>query len=99
MHIQSAWSIRIPGISRNLSQHEVDAISNKGKQVFFFALGCAVVGAEVALRFTTNVVSDAGEALADVHTAYVTKVRSNETLVKSLQTVEPRTVGFKQEAL
>jgi len=95
-HTQSAWSVRVPGVSRNLSQEEVNHIAEKGKFCFFFAVGCGVVGTEWLLRKSTDVVSDLATAMADVHTAYVTKVRESETLVKGVQAVEPETVAYGQ---
>ena len=71
---------------------EVEVIKEKGKNVFFFVLGCGVIGVEATLRGTTNVVSDLGETLADVHTSYVNKVRANGTLSKAVQVVEPGTI-------
>jgi hypothetical protein len=94
MHIQSAWSVRIPGVSRNLSQDEVNKISEKGKHLFFFVVGCGLKATELVLRKSTDGVSDLGVAMADVHTLFVTKVRESEFLVKSLQAVEPRTVQY-----
>jgi hypothetical protein len=91
MHIQSPWSIRIPGISRNLSVNEVESIKEKSKSAFFFVVGAAVIASEWTLRKSTDVVSDVAVAMADTHKSYVDKVRSSAFLHKAISTVEPRT--------
>jgi hypothetical protein len=92
MHMPSAWSLRIPGVSRNLSVDEVETIKSKGKNACFFVFGVGIIVGEIVLRKTADVVLDAGNAIHDAHTEYITKVRKNPTLLKSVAVVEPRTI-------
>jgi len=90
-HNHSAWSFGVLGVRKNFSQEEVNLVTEKGKHCFFFVIGCAVLGTEVVLRKSTDVVLDLGNAMKEVHKAYQTKVRASETLVKGIQAVEPMT--------
>lgn len=90
MHKQSPWSVRIPGLSRNLSVQEVESIKEKGRSVTYFVLGCGVLLGEIALRKTANAFNVASEAIADVHTGYVSKVEDTPVLSEAVRVVETR---------
>jgi len=66
-HVQSAWSIRIPGISRNLSQKEVDVIKSKVKEtteaVVSLVAPAADMTAHAVLSQTVRVLSKAADGV------------------------------------
>lgn len=94
-HNASAWSVRIPGVSRNLSQDEVNVLKEKGMSIFkkvasisvdvaAITVGLTVMGGEIALRKTAYGLDVASVFVAGTHDKYCKKVVSKQYLSESL---------------